>query len=253
MEEAPPKILYRYRSFDGEFGRSSIEDAIVNNRIYWSSPSAFNDPFDCNPVFYLGDSDAQILEFARKTALASPLGSRKEKLLRARNTLKFKKRFMEGFEKQWRSYIKESAVACFSSSPESSLMWGHYASSHSGICLMFDFSVLNGLSPPYAVDYVDKRPRVNLSTPNPDAFMKLAILKKHYHWKYEQEWRFVDWRKMEGFRKYPANALVGVVIGNRIKPDDEHFLLELLKQRTDIQVYRAYMDESEFKMNIKPI
>lgn len=253
MTEAPPKLLFRFRSFDGEFGRSAIEDAIANSRMYWSSPSAFNDPFDCNPVFYLGDIDKQILAFSKKMALASPFGSRKEKLIRARNTLKFSKQFMEGFERHWRSYIEESAVACFSSSPESSLMWGHYASSHSGICLVFDFSIISDFTGPYAVDYVDKRSRINLSTSNPDNFMKLAILKKHEHWKYEQEWRFVNWRGGKGFRNYPANALVGVVMGSRIKLDDELFLLDLLKSRADIRVYRAYMDEIEFKMNIKQI
>lgn len=43
MEDKPKKV-FKYRKFN-----DLTLDSLVSDNIYYSSPSAFNDPFDCSP------------------------------------------------------------------------------------------------------------------------------------------------------------------------------------------------------------
>ena len=41
-----PDVLYKYRALSGE-SREFVRQIIVENKVYFSSPERFNDPFDC--------------------------------------------------------------------------------------------------------------------------------------------------------------------------------------------------------------
>lgn len=62
--------LYRYRSLREE-DRDFAIDIIANHRVYFASPSSFNDPFDCGPAFRLG-GDSKDPQFVKK--LLKPSG-----------------------------------------------------------------------------------------------------------------------------------------------------------------------------------
>jgi len=51
-------------------------------------------------------------------------------------------------------FLKNSSATCFSKTNNEPLMWSHYASKHSGICL--EFNLENGLSFPYIGNYLRK-------------------------------------------------------------------------------------------------
>ena len=80
-------------------------------------------------------------------------------------------------------------------------MWSHYADSHKGICIEYDFSALSvDKMLPMPVFYTNIRPkfpwRVAIQ-PSPESqneatvhFMK-ALLTKDETWNYENEWRII--------------------------------------------------------------
>ena len=102
-----------------------------------------------------------------------------------------------------------SAMACFSESIESVLMWSHYANSHLGFALEYDFrptlaKPINNVGL-YPVIYDKERMDVSLymgwsflqlygikaSNPDITAYLKIALHKSSI-WEYEQEWRLID-------------------------------------------------------------
>ena len=89
------------------------------SQLYFSDPSSFNDPFDCHidPLSALN------------RALETDLCSERRKILG-----EVKVAFEERDPR-----LKERAVCCFCSNMESLLMWSHYADSHRGVCLMYEF------------------------------------------------------------------------------------------------------------------
>lgn len=102
-----------------------------------------------------------------------------------------------------------STIACFSEDVKSILMWSHYADSHKGFALEYDFRptftmpLERGVL--YPVVYSDERYDASLyitwqflhvlgfHSKNPDisAFSKVALHKSSV-WAYEREWRIID-------------------------------------------------------------
>jgi hypothetical protein len=87
-----------------------------------------------------------------------------------------------------KSLAKNFWVACFSEFYDSILMWSHYASFHSGLCIGIRPAKMR-LSPKMAlrwkVKYCDERLPLEHSKPNEIALRKATT------WKYEREWRIV--------------------------------------------------------------
>lgn len=142
--------LVRYR----EVNAKSIE-AVKLNRLYYSTPSYFNDPYDtrvfANPLAIL----KHVKENLDK-GMDSYLENLKEQEIQ--NALqihaigyamwngKFKNRNVEQFlyqvymaREQLQNSIKEnSRIICLSETYLSMLMWSHYADNHKGFAIVYD-------------------------------------------------------------------------------------------------------------------
>lgn len=247
--------IYKYRSLSGQYGREAIERALTRNELYWQSPIEFNDPFDCAPVLYFGDDDAQREKFYSRTAAA--VYNDQPRKVRRQQRRKMGRVPPADMEAQlrgaWGDWLAASSIACFSELHDHPLMWGHYADSHKGLCLIFD-EIANEQMQWFAfpVDYQEARPRVNLTRFNDPDVMAQALLLKSDHWSYEREQRMIAWDEPPGYRNFPAEALRGVILGAKIGSDDENFICKLLADRPDLRVYRAEIDGTEFRLNMTP-
>ena len=245
--------IYKYRSLTGQYGRESVERAIINNELYWQSPLQFNDPFDCLPKLYFGDDGDQRKAFYTRASKKVFEGqTRASRRRHRRNMIKMPASLMEDYLKEaWQKWLRDSAVACFSEVNDHPLMWGHYADSHGGVCLAFQevceddaewFS--------FPVIYQSARPRVNLTEMGDPKIMKEALFLKSDHWSYELEQRMFAWNVAPGYKTFPARSLKGVILGARIKSEDEEFIRSLISKRPELDLFRAEMDPDEFKINI---
>lgn len=250
MKNDQPQRIYKYRSLSGEYGREAIENAIIHHRLYWQSPLEFNDPFDCDPIFYFGDSERQRQAFIRNGPRSTLTGPRVERM---RQIADLKRRPHEAMAQvlrnEWPNWMAETAVTCFSGKNDDLLMWAHYADSHRGVCLIFDESIEDDFFT-LSVSYESVRPRANICTMGPADIMKVTLLTKSTHWEYEDEYRIIAYRKLRGYKNFPSKCLVGLVLGAKISADDEGFVLGLLTKRASLEVYRAQIDSSQFKINI---
>ncbi len=109
---------------------------------------------------------------------------------------------MQSFEEflaSWREYNKTLRVCCFSSRPDNTSAWDHFADRHQGVCLRFSCEEGSAANKPVAIEYKNSRPAIttlkeqidailyNLPTSGPD-FESLFTIKSPAR-KLEQEWR----------------------------------------------------------------
>lgn len=248
-------LLYRYRSLSGEFGRATAEDIIVNSRMYWSSPTAFNDPMDCRPHFVFGNSRRDQLAWARDAIRRNfPNAGRHERKGLERRLLdagpaQNRQIAIEGFA----TWMNESAVCCFSTVPDSILMWSHYADHHRGIVFVFHQQVEPQPFFAFPVTYTEDRPSVDITRiaiDGPTAFRN-ATLTKAAVWSYEAEMRMIEYRVAPGFRRFPQHALRGVIFGARISDDDKNFVRGLIAAADrEIECSTARLSETQFILEI---
>jgi Protein of unknown function (DUF2971) len=244
--------LYKYISLAGDYGREAVKRAILQNQLYWQSPNSFNDPFDCLPVLHFGDDNRDRRQFYSRAAKLVCGGPRPQRRNQQRKMSAIPARQMEKILRaRLLQSLKESAVTCFSEVPDHPLMWGHYADSHRGICMIFD-EVANEQIQwfGFPVEYTENRPRVNLTKFNDPDVMKSALFQKSVHWQYEREHRMIEWQGAAGYREFPSQSFSGIIFGAKIATDDKVFVRDLLLQRPGLNVYQASVDELEFKLNI---
>ena len=157
------RFIYKYRTVDPDSVESiqRTKDILVHGRLWLSSPMDFNDPFDMSARIVAkgnkADRHTRMSEMARKHG-----ASRNERRQKAKAFAKAPiKKLEEDLSIVYGANLKQMGVFCFAGDPRSILMWSHYASKHTGICIQFerarDFTVLSGVLP---VDYCVEYPTV---------------------------------------------------------------------------------------------
>ena len=165
-----------------------------------------------------------------------------------------------------------SSMACFTESVNSILMWSHYANSHQGFTLEYDFR--RTFEKPikdvgiYPVIYDDERMDASLymvwsflrfmgvEANNPDitAYMKVALHKSSI-WAYEREWRLINSTPREITDNSPSVISykpVAIYYGRHISREHRVKLHEIA-QKKDIKEYEMYVDYSspEYEMRYR--
>ena len=232
-----PGSLYRYRSCEEKH-----IDAFEKDKIYAVPADWFNDPYDTllrydfvgikKYVEQIASIDgleqlklfyAQGRDFAPEFKQMLPeefWASLKERVLEI-DDIRSIKDGIENSKQKLLSLISAyfptlsffgkrfSTIACFSEDVQSILMWSHYADSHRGFALEYDFrSTLNEPLPRvglYPVIYSEERydasayltwallTVMSIKAFNPDISANIkAALYKSKHWEYEKEWRMID-------------------------------------------------------------
>lgn len=291
ISEMMPKRLYRFRSCEDKHINAFEKDAI-----YAVTADSFNDPYDTllkydmegirqyvervmsvegleqlKAFFDLGyefvDEVKMMLPEEAMTSLKTGLQSTwnlktlkdkveasKQQMLSLISTLfpvlsSFSKRF--------------STIACFSEDVKSILMWSHYADSHRGFALEYDFRPT--LTTPlergalYPVIYSDERYDASLyitwqfmhvlgfQLKNPDitAFSKVALHKSSV-WEYEREWRIIDPGPHDPIHPEPSvihYKPVAIYYGENI-PKDKQVRLHQIAVEKNIREYKMDVDET---------
>lgn len=152
-------LLYKYRDISGP-GFINTQDIFVSQRLYLPELKALNDP---------NESIAEIQINNQLKAYGNLLEERNRKT--------------------------GTRIFSLSETNRSSLMWAHYAASHTGICIAFDFSDWKDTDSIILkkVSYVDIPVKISHSKLN--NYAKFAMYKE-ISWSYEREWRFISQRDM---------------------------------------------------------
>lgn len=148
-------------------------------------------------------------------------------------------------------------VCCFSTDYKNKLMWSHYADSHRGICVEYDFSdAYKNNMPLLPVCYSKNRMKVPWSEAISQSaeqqskltasFMK-ALLTKDEIWRYEQEWRILVSAE-DGVDSIPAPPIKCIYIGALCSEDNVNKIKETAN-KMNFCVKRMTVDRGEYELH----
>lgn len=238
-----PERFYKYSSVSENFKTN-----LANGQLWFSSPSNFNDPFDCKAYIDFGSSEDECrLNF--------------EKFNKAFDVI-----LPELYSKIWNDLLKKPddfnllnsysasknfeewlGVSCFSEKFNNSLMWAHYADKHKGVVLEFkkdlDGFLTQNLLP---VNYFKSYPIIRVSDFKQEQMISIAyqvICAKGYEWKYEKEWRAiaVPGNKLYNYNK---NELTGIIFGLNT---EDHIIQEIVNIINSSGYKNVKFRQAEFK------
>jgi hypothetical protein len=249
-----PEILYKYRSLSkSKF--ESTRDIFLKNELYFPHPDQINDPFDCKiPPSWENITKENILTHIGKS---KNYGIDSAKINLAINNVKcnsLETSVKAMREENDKGHLRNVGVLSLSEKWLDILMWSHYANSHKGICIGFDYTklffIFNG-KPLWAVDI--KYPESNQYPKrdyldDPDTRVKL-YLTKSLDWKYEKEWRIIFPEKGRTVQKFEPDAIVSVHLGCQISKEDKETVINwCLQRKPKPKIYETTKDKSSYSL-----
>jgi hypothetical protein len=252
---APYDPLYKYQSLATPELVDRVCKSISGNYLYWADPTKFNDPFDCQPALIFEGSNAELKTIRQRAAnVMQSHKTRNERRLSARASAAIPRDWViKGLKKVTQDNLAKYGVCSLSDCNDSILMWSHYSSNHTGICLGFRPSIRAvDFAGAAKVEYSQSRPITNLIHGiKGHRFFDATFLTKAEQWSYESEWRMIEQNITERRRPYPPSALVQVIFGARIEPD------YCSKVRLAVEIsgatpkfFKAEIDETRFNINL---
>lgn len=152
-------------------------------------------------------------------------------------------------------------VCCLCTSNKNRLMWSHYADSHKGICIEYDFSKSLGTDcQPMPVYYSNARPKFPWKVAvdhSPEVqqeatihFMD-ALLTKDEAWSYENEWRLLI-KAESGVDNVPAPPIKCIYLG-ALCPEEQAEEIIKVAQEICVPVKRMTVDRGEYELHATEI
>jgi hypothetical protein len=254
--------LFHYQPYN----KSYLENTIQRRLIRFSRPSAFNDPWDCKPSFYVPDDKAELEALVAYLHSASakhaPTLTSLERDKRAQfylnNSDKLRSDLSAASREIWTQMDERYRVYCLSARPRSQLMWSHYADHHRGVCLDFDVHT-SDFSSATEVKYSAAYPNFLL---NDDTDLS-PFYTKSSDWAYEEEYRLVAQEegkelgsgtmmtRDDGMFCFSDGALVSVIIGSSMD-DTNKRELEAICQAAGIPIRTATLVPHRYELTFDP-
>ena len=167
----------------------------------------------------------------------------------------------------FRDIYESIGIICYSATINDPVVWSHYADSHRGMALGFEFQPDDGM---FEVRYPpnDCRPKLDL-----DALQEYAKANAHEavlrvisqsfthkakSWQYESEYRqfiYLHACEMIGahyFRTMPLAHLKRIILGvkSRITSSDIVRIMSLWQTRYDVRTTKAEIDSESYQLNV---
>jgi len=249
--EYVPGMLYKYHGIN-----KFLFKLLSENKLWFSRPDRFNDPFDCSVQFDFGATQAQAqksLENIIRITEGDGFGQLFEKFrlqhiepggINALLNLAFQT-----------FYNERLSICCFSEVASSILMWSHYANQHKGVCLGFQVQDGNLLQRKIIpVNYYENYPVVKIYE-YADTFFSLLmqnIASKARDWDYEYEWRAVMTGK-EGLYEFDKTDLQQVIFGANTTKANENRVLKALVNNGYEHVYvsKIVLKENKYELGFQ--
>jgi hypothetical protein len=256
-------MLYRYRPFRHA---NEPEEILLENKLWCSQPTSFNDPFDCRPVYTWTDLSVDEQVARAKAMLAdrgipqtSPEGVHLIQRAQADafNEPEMRAALTFGIQQA----ISGSSVCCFNRTWQDVPMWAHYGDNHTGYCLGLKFE--DGWPEhaiPLEAEYVRDRPRIDLSMDTKrnraaaDQFVRDALLSKSSHWQREDEVRLFRHDVPAGHFEFPPAALRELFFGYKIDPTNRELLMAAVRRRPlPLRVYQLRPHHELYEFEAVPV
>jgi len=231
--------LYKYVKFENL-------KRILDGRIRFTQPGAFNDPFEMVPELFVPEEfgDRQVtIPFSVTAPRREPIiGALDDDFASDYCSDRNSRRILD-------SLNRSIGILCLSKNDSSLLMWSHYADSYSGAIVQFD-ETHEFFSGHFEVKYSEHRPKIDIASytdsDEPVPIAELCVKAKD--WEYEKEVRVV--RNLvncrcegsgNGFSIYvmdvPSDCIESVILGERMPVRHQREIWDLVKDMRNVSLY----------------
>ena len=226
---------YRPSAYKFRTCNKYLFQSLINESIGLTSPGYFNDPFD-SPILELLNNDEDFSQYIRQAyneGLKVSCFSSNIKLPREETHTDEIINTEEKLKGALPEYLNE-------------LMWTHYADSHKGVCIKYNFPnsftkfVHNsdGIAC-FFNDVIYSDSDISQYSKKDSINMKDAFFLKGKQWEYENELRFLyfDVNGREGYEVIKAeNCIEAVYFGLRCSEEDKTAIINILKDKKFITI-----------------
>ncbi|NJL29870.1 MAG: DUF2971 domain-containing protein [Thermoanaerobaculia bacterium] len=255
--QSGPNVLYKYRTLSGE-GSTWVRQTIVENEIYFSSPSRFNDPFDCKVFMSFGGSSRtwkkHFMALLKKNRPDLNRQQRQAEAHRIANDEKAHRnpealgRMIADVQRR----VDDIGIFSLCARNDDILMWSYYAQNHEGLCLgFFRSGMFSGALP---VEYSHTFPRVDYLKDTPERQMEAHCLTKAAAWQHEKEWRLFDIECGPGCRQYPPELLGEIILGSRMSQERRDDILSWAQHHQPTpKLFEALLSDDAYGIKLREL
>ena len=237
-------ILYKYYSDNVNSYKS-----IAMKGLWCHYPKNMNDPYECLGFSYRKISKNQI-EIFRKALDESKNPTTKKLQTFSDNKIE------EFINTQRKVFINQFAFCSLSERYDNIKMWSHYASSHTGFVIGFEFDDFNKNNIFQKVKYVNELPEfdvtkiidiINTAKDEDVKYLLEDISIKTYDWEEEKEHRI--WRKTPCYYHYKIENVKEIYFGVNTNIEIKAIVLKLLEDLPkDFQHYNMKFSNNPIKL-----
>ena len=150
-------------------------------------------------------------------------------------------------------------VGCLGTEYKNKLMWSHYADSHTGFCIEYDFNNIkweNLLVYPLPVLYSKERPLIpyyiwgGKDIEKVKKELMIGLLTKDIVWSYENEWRYIISKQDKTELVMPPISCI--YLGANIENDNKIKIMNIAK-KFNIPVKQMTIDRGKYDLHAKDI
>ena len=150
-------------------------------------------------------------------------------------------------------------VGCLGTDYKNKLMWSHYADSHTGFCIEYDFNNIkweNLLVYPLPVLYSKERPLIpyyiwgGKDIEKAKKELMIGLLTKDIVWSYENEWRYIISKQDKTELVMPPISCI--YLGANIENDNKIKIMNIAK-KFNIPVKQMTIDRGKYALHAKDV
>lgn len=262
-----PQFLYKFKpspfsaqsEAEIEESKNRLKKILIDGDLFLSSYKNFNDPFDVCPAYQTSLDDEQI-----RLNLIRILNENKIPLSELRIDIdsiinKYKeKNVIENLINEIQNSTQLTGIFCFTREYENTLMWSHYAGSHTGICIKFNLiNQIELAQRIFPIEYTNQRPKLNLFQKQDFESYKKMFLTKSEDWQYENEWRLTLPNYANQTIPLNENVLEEILIGAKASEKTINLIETINSERKnnnlpEFKITRTKIHDTEFKIVTMP-
>ncbi len=271
-ELSVPPVLYKYAFWDESDDIHAFRHKILTvPQIYFTAPSMFNDPFDCQLSLGLeSKSNREIIDYLKTRSYAD-----EETLERVQNWLKIDRN-------KWIDTINDAdflrkdsncGLFCTSAVSTNSLLWSHYAGGHKGFSVGLNAQYLirhleslcnkrGFILEHFEVEYRKELPDLEPFLEDNREWFLQRFRYKASDWSYEQEYRFLlmkdlDLENPERVVQIPPECISEVILGCKLDDTTKAEIMESIEKLRQgnprIKLLRAVKSKKRYEYELEAI
>jgi hypothetical protein len=264
MNKAFSTILYKYmplasKSQNQEKERDRIKEILVDHKVFFAKPSKLNDIFECKPQFIIPKSYEKRKMMAREAIDRHRPGlhgsERKAEIANLIDRMKDPEKMKENFWKWADGY----GLLCLTDDPHNPIMWSHYATKYTGICIGFEYGLSENqdADPEFGVcrgvTYQKGYPCVTYPNETPYNMVISTVFTKYEGWAYENEYRFAKGPFEGGYGHVSFNSdrIKEIILGPLMNEREQKFIVDTSKSGLlkNVTIFKGQISKTKYAIN----